>query len=125
MSHPEIIEQIADKLAGYGYSVFLSDDHRHGFYTDGRRVVSFGGQWPYMVDFSGNYAPTRHSGTGWSIAREKIDITQEQAVAYITADAPPWTGNTAPQYTTPEQHLKTYGKSSGYTQQHQPTTQGA
>lgn len=119
MTCKELIKSTADKLTKYGYTVFLSDDQRHGFYTDGRRVVSFGGQWNFMIDFSGNYTPSKTSGTGWGIASEKTDITAAQAARYIEANAPSWTGNTSPTYTTPEQHLKTYGKSSGY-KQHQP-----
>lgn len=110
----QLITQIAEKLCSFGYDVYLSKDKRHGFYTDGKRVVSFGGHWNFFVDFSGNYAPTKTSGTGWGIAREQSDITQEQAEKYIKANAPRWTGNIDPIYITPEQHLKTYGKSSGY-----------
>lgn len=110
----QLINDIAYTLHSYGYAVYLSKDKQHGFYTDGKRVVSFGGQWNFAVDFSGNYAPTKRSGTGWSIAKEQSEITPEQAEAYIKANAPTWTGNTNPTYTTPEQHLRTYGRSSGY-----------
>jgi hypothetical protein len=110
----ELIQQIAKKLVSFGYDVYISEDKTYGFYTDGKRVVSFGGQWHFFVDFSGNYATTKQSGTGWQIAREQSDITEEQASEYIRANAPAWTGNKTPVYTTPEQHLKTYGKSSGY-----------
>ena len=108
-----LIRSIAEKLRGWGYDVYLSRDGRHGFYTDGSRVVSFGGSWETMVDFSGNYRPTSQSGTGWGIANEMIDITQDQARAYVTANAPSW-ANAKPVYTTPAQHLATYGKSSGF-----------
>lgn len=110
----QLINQIAEKIRSFGYDVYLSKDQQHGFYTDGKRVVSFGGPWDFFVDFTGNYKPTKQSGTEWGIAKEQSDITPEQARKYITADAPRWTGNIAPTYTTPEQHLKTYGKSSGY-----------
>lgn len=111
----QLIAQIAQNLHSFGYTVYISDDGRHGFYTDGKRAVSFGGQWNFYVDFSGNYKPSRTGGTGWQIATEQSDITAEQAHAYITADAPQW-ANKNPIYTTPEQHLETYGRSSGYTQ---------
>lgn len=114
MSKKQLINHIAEKLHGYGYTVYLSASGEYGFYTDGDRVVSFGGHWSTMVDFSGNYAPSRESGTGWGIAKEQTDITREQADAYVKADAPSWTRNKNPIYTTPEQHLKTYGQSSGY-----------
>ena len=110
----ELIKNIAEKLNSFGYTVYLSKDGAHGFYTDGKRCVSFGGQWNFSVDFSGNYLPTKISGSGWQIDKELSDITEIQAEEFITANAPRWTGNTNPTYTTPEQHLKTYGASSGY-----------
>jgi len=111
----ELIQQIAKKLHAFGYTVYLSKDERYGFYTNGKRVVCFGGSWEFFVDFSGNYMPSKRSGTGWQIATEQTDITEHQAKAYIEANAPHWTRNLDPIYTTPEQHLKIYGKSSGYT----------
>ena len=110
----EIIKQIADKLHSFGYDVYLSKSGDYGFYSDGERVVSFGGQWNFSIDFSGNYAASKTSGTGWQIATEQTDITAEQAEKYIKANAPRWTKNLSPIYTTPQQHLKTYGNSSGY-----------
>ena len=109
----QLIAAIAEQLTSYGFEVYLSDDKKHGFYTDGKRVVSFGGQWNFSVDFSGNYAASKYSGTGWAIANERTGITQEEAQLYITANAPHW-ANQSPIYTTPAQHLKTYGASSGY-----------
>lgn len=110
----ELVQHIAQKLIGFGYDVYLSKDGRHGFYTDGLRVVSFGGSWEFFVDFSGNYIPSKNSGTGWMIAKEQSDVSAEQAARYIKANAPAWTGNIRAVYTTPEQHLNTYGRSSGY-----------
>lgn len=109
----QLIQHIARRLAGYGFDVYLSDDGEHGFYTDGVRVVSFGGHWRWSVDFSGNYRPTPMSGTGWQIAHEQTDISREQAERYINTNAPAW-ANREPVYTTPAQHLATYGRSSGY-----------
>jgi hypothetical protein len=116
----QLIQYIASKLYRYRYIVYLSADGNHGFYTDGTRVVSFGGPWSTMVNFSGNYAPTIGSGTGWRLADDQTDINEDQARAYITAHAPSWAGNRNPRYTTPEQHLKTYGKSSGFVE-YKPT----
>lgn len=110
----QLIQHIATKLSGFGFDVYVSNSGEHGFYTDGSRVVSFGGHWRWLVDFSGNYQPTIESGTGWQIAKEQTDITEDQARAYIAENAPAWTKNKKPIYTTPEQHLKTYGRSSGY-----------
>jgi hypothetical protein len=110
----QITIETAKALNEYGYTVYLSKDQDHGFYTDGNRVVSFGGQWNWSLDFSGNYLPTKVSGTGWQIARDVGVPTEDRAMAYISAEAPLW-ANLNPVYTTPEEHLKTYGKSSGYT----------
>jgi hypothetical protein len=117
----QLIQHLASKLNDYGFDVYVSKDGRCGFYTNRRRVVSFGGQWNFSVDFSGNYAPTRESGTGWQIATEKSDITEEEAAQYIRTPAPYW-ANKSPVYTTPEQYLKTHGKSSGFTKFNQEVT---
>lgn len=116
----QLIAHIAQKLKSFGYTVYVSKDGAHGFYTNGVRVVSFGGSWKFSVDFSGNYrAHTsdggRRMGTGWQIAKECSDINQFDADLYIKCAAPSWaTGNLPFSYTTPEEHLKTYGASSGY-----------
>lgn len=111
----QLVHDVAVALTSYGYDVYLSKDGRHGFYTDGKRVVSFGGSWEFYLDYSGNYAPSRTSGTGWQIAKEQCNPpSKELASDWIKANAPTWTGNHNPIYTTPEQHLKTYGVSSGY-----------
>jgi len=117
----QLIQHIASKLHDYGFDVYISKDERYGFYTNGRRVVSFGGQWNFSVDFSGNYVPSITNGSGWQIATEKADITQEQADQYINTQAPYWTDKN-PTYTTPEQYLKTYGNSSGFTKFNQEVT---
>lgn len=114
----QLIAEIAQQLKSFGYIVYLSEDGHHGFYTDGQRVVSFGGSWEFYVDFSGNYnagANARTCGTGWGIAKECTSITAEEAEKYVKANAPRWaTNGLAVTYTTPEQHLATYGGSSGY-----------
>jgi hypothetical protein len=114
MAKTQLIQNIAEKLHNYGYDVYLSKDKLYGFYTNGERVVSFGGSWQFCVDFSGNYKQSKESGTGWGIAKELTDISEEDANAFINANAPAWTRNKNPVYTTPDQHLKTYGISSGY-----------
>jgi hypothetical protein len=114
----ELIATIAAKLKSYGYTVYVSKDGRYGFYTDGRNVVSFGGQWQWSVNFNGNYKSQR-CGTGWLLdgGKELSDIDQHTAECFIKAIAPSWaTRGEAVTPTTPEQHLQMYGKSSGYTQ---------
>lgn len=110
----QLISNIAQKLKSFGYTVYLSKDGCYGFYTDGKRVVCFGGQWNFSVDFSGNYRSSR-SGTGWQIQTEMSDIDAETAERFAKMEAPNWAirGDSI-SYTTPEQHLKMYGVSSGY-----------
>jgi hypothetical protein len=113
----ELIQNIAKQLKSYGYTVYIAKSGEYGFYTDGEKVVSFGGSWCFSVDFSGNYKSERmtSTGTGWQIAKEMGIITEEQAEQFIKACAPHWATNGIPvKYTTPEQYLKTYGSSSGY-----------
>lgn len=111
----ELIRDIALSLVSYGYAVYLSKNQEHGFYTDGARVVSFGGHWDWSVDFSGNYR-SKTCGTGWQIAKEKSSITAEEAARYISEGAPRWaTNGEHVTLTTPEKQLAMYGASSGYT----------
>jgi hypothetical protein len=116
----QVITQVAQQLHSYGFTVYLAKGGEHGFYTDGTRVVSFGGQWEFSVDFGGNYRALTHDGgrrigTGWQIAKELSGISEDQARAFITAGAPMWAVHGEKfAYTTPAEHLQTYGKSSGY-----------
>jgi hypothetical protein len=114
----QLVADIAQQLKAHGYIVYLSKNREYGFYTDGKRVVSFGSPWNFCVNFSGNYSSTHgFCGTGWQFegGKELGSITAEQAEAFIKADAPHWAiGRTAVTYTTPEQYLKTYGESSGF-----------
>jgi hypothetical protein len=114
----ELIATIAQKLKSYGYTVYISKSGEYGFYTDGNKVVSFGGYWNFSVDFSGNYN-SRNCGTGWQLegGKELTDIDEHTAEAFIKATAPRWaTKGEVVTYTTPELHLRTYGNSSGYTE---------
>lgn len=119
----DLITRIAAQLHSYDYTVYVSSNGEHGFYTDGTRVVTFGGSWSWSVDFSGNYKATtaeggRRIGTGWLIdgGKELSCIGRHTADQFIKAGAPQWAvGAEQFKYTTPEQHLATYGKSSGYT----------
>lgn len=114
----QLIGHIAQRLRSYGYTVYIAKTGEYGFYTDGVKVVSFGGHWQWSVDFSGNYktnAP-HQTGTGWRIAGELSDISEDQARAFINATAPDWAtrGASIVKYETPAQHLQTYGSSSAY-----------
>ena len=110
----ELIRDIATKLVSYGYTVYLSGNQTYGFYTDGFRVVCFGGHWDWSVDFSGNYK-SQNCGTGWVIAKDVSNVTAEEAARYIAACPPHWaTKGERVKLITPEQHIAIYGKSSRY-----------
>ena len=112
----ELIVEIAKQLKSYGYTVYVSKYGTHGFYTDGKRVVTFGGHWSFCVDFGGNYK-SQSRGTGWQFdnGKELTQITQDQAKSFIEASPPGWaTRGEQVTLTTPEQHLKNYGISSAY-----------
>lgn len=121
MASKQIINEAATALHSYGYAVYVSRTGEHGFYTDGAAVVSFGGSWNFALDFSGNYRAAegenvRFVGTGWMLDRSVGIPSEADADAYIKTLPPRWaTGGLAVRRTTPEQHLKTYGISSGYT----------
>jgi hypothetical protein len=111
----QLVQEASRKLIEYGYTVYVAKSGEYGFYTDGKRVVCFGGCWNFALDYSGNYQPQDGTGTGWQIAKELGVLTREQADQFIKANAPHWAvGNRVMTYSTPEQHLATYGKSSGY-----------
>lgn len=124
----QLIAHIAQKLASFGYTVYIAQSGTYGFYTDGAHVVSFGGPWG--VSFSGTYRALtdeggRSVGSGWLMedGKELSDITEEQARTFITANAPWWATRGIPVImTTPEQHLKTYGPSSRYALYSAPQT---
>lgn len=106
------IMSVAIKLKSYGFDVYLSKDGTgdYGFFTDGKRVVSFQSDGK----ISGNYSPCRFSGTGWIMAYSQWDITEKEALDYITQNAPIWTNNKNPIYSTPKSYLKLYGNSSKF-----------
>jgi hypothetical protein len=91
-----------------GFDVYIAERGTYGFYTNGERVVSF--SLDLVLSLSGNYEPSRESGTGWRMA-DGIGIKDAMA-----ANAPKWTKNKNPIYTTPKKYLKTYQPSSKFTQ---------
>lgn len=113
----ELINELAQALKSYGYTVYIAKRGDYGFYTDGQRVVSFGATLNYSLDYAGNYRTdtSNTTGTGWCIARDLSVIDEETAKQFIKAVAPSWaTRGAKVHYTTPEQYLKTYGQSSAY-----------
>ncbi len=114
----ETIARIAAKLKSFGYTVYVAQDRTYGFYTDGKRVVCFQSDWIGSVSFSCNYRSQR-CGSGWQPegGKELADIDAHTAEIFLTSDAPRWaTSGEQVTYTTPEQHLKNYGKYCSYTQ---------
>lgn len=112
----EVVEAVAKALKSYGYTVYLAKHGTHGFYTDGKRVVSF--QYDLVsVKYSGNYSTDLPSqtGTGWGIGEYMI-VSKDTAKEFVESNAPQWAvrGASRITYTTPEQHLKQYGVSSQY-----------
>ncbi len=102
------VREIADTLVDLGFIVYLGKSRTHGFYTDatGERVIGFqsdlGGP-----RFGGNYQPSHRSGSGWRI-ETRLPLTKEGALNMLYQNAPGWTGNHNPVYTTAEQHLARY-----------------
>lgn len=106
----------AERLKALGFVVYLAKRKDYGFFTDekGERVITFG--FRDGGNLGGNYGPpSRESGTGWRLDNVPSDIrTAADARRILYSSAPPWCGKGWKNYTTAEQHLKTYGPSSGY-----------
>src|SRR5690606_16005518 len=96
-----IIKEFTDAALNEGFEVWLAKSETHGFYTDetGRRVVSFHCGLGSQVEFSGNYAASRESGTGWRM-EPMSEYTREKMTIWLYANAPHWTRNKNPKYTT-------------------------
>lgn len=112
----EAIAEIAKQLHAHGYQVHLAKGGMYGFYTDGKRVVSFGSSLG-VIHFSGNYKTDYPgAGSGWRIEDGLGSVSAEAAKNMIEMYAPSWAtkGATKVSYTTPEQYLKTYQGSSGF-----------
>lgn len=119
-------------IKGLGFRVFVAKNdgtRGHGFITDaeGSRVLSFGMEG----DLGGNYGPpSRESGTGWRIEGANIWTlkTADDVKRALYATAPDFCRRKSEggcprcnpsrggfeYYTTLEQHLGMYGRSSGY-----------
>lgn len=111
-------ENFAKRISALGFTVFIAKSGDYGFITDDKRerVLSFG--WR-DYNLSGNYGPpSTESGTGWQMSQTPGDLrTAEDVQRALYATAPDWTrrGDKGwKHYTTVDQHLAHYGKSSGY-----------
>lgn len=108
----EATAKLAQDIKAAGFRVWLAKSGTYGFYTDetGSRVVSFqldlGG-----FNFTGNYKTDqpRQTGTGWQL------VQGGRTFAEMFNECPTWSLRGASwKFTTLEQHLKTYGQSSGF-----------
>ena len=113
----QIAADFAAKALEAGFEVWLADSGTYGFYTDdaGKRVVSFGARFD-GINLGGNYAASRESGTGWQM-EDLISpdfATPKRLRNWLDANAPHWTKNHNPRYTTREDQLREYGPSSKY-----------
>jgi hypothetical protein len=110
----QLVSEVCRALIEYGYIVYISGSGEHGFYTDGKKVVSFEGAWGTSINYTGNYISKR-CGTGWQISADGGIPSRDIAAAFIAESAPRWaTEGEAVKATTPGQQLKIYGASSGY-----------
>lgn len=113
----EMAIEFAKKVKSLGFRAYLAYTNEYGIITDsvGQRVLCFGSDFR-GINLSGNYLPSKGSGTGWKIS-DSVPATDTLTADYITralqANAPSWANN-KPVYTTLAQHLDSYGSSSKY-----------
>lgn len=109
----EMVKELANEIKASGFRVFIAKSGTYGFYTDanGTRVVSFQAGLSGMT-FSGNYKTTNpHStGTGWQLENNTFKDMFNQIAPNWAVRGAEWN------YTTLEQHLATYQKSSVYSE---------
>lgn len=111
--HIDNIKKLTQTLVAKGWRVFVAESGTYGLYTDseGSKVVSFqsdvGG-----LSFSGNYKTNKpkQTGTGW-----RLEVSSGDFKRLFGSSPPLWaTGDATWTYTTLEQHLDNYQKSSKY-----------
>ncbi len=97
------------------FEVYIAERGTYGFYTDGKRIVSFQCERFGGITVYGNCASSRESCTGWQIITELDDttITPDMVKSWLVRNSPSW-ANKNPVYTTREQYLACYGASSKY-----------
>lgn len=110
----EMVQELAKRIKSAGFRVFIAERGDYGFYTneEGSRVISFGVDLG-MTKFSGNYHTNnpKQTGTGWMMQHGG----PEDYARLFDSAAPQWAHQGAKwDYTTLDQHLKTYGPSSKY-----------
>lgn len=111
----EAIQKLVNKALAQGLRVFIAERGTYGFLTneEGNRVVSFQFDFSAIV-FSGNYKTSlpKQTGSGWRITDGE---TVYDYTKLLWAVPPQWAVDSATwKYTTLDQHLSMYGKSSKY-----------
>lgn len=117
--------EFAYRVKAMGFAVYIAAGGHYGFISDetGARVLSF--SFAGVEDtLSGNYGPpSRESGTGWRMDQRPQSLrTAEDVRAALYASPPQWCQRATDtrggwrRMTTLDEHLKQYGKSSGYRQ---------
>ena len=108
------IQEVATKIKEHGFDVYIAEKGTYGFYTDqsGERVCSFASD--IVLSFSGNYKGNIRTGSGWRQDTPDLD-SFEDLQSTLDCYAPRWaTNGEKVDYTTLEQHLATYQKSSKF-----------
>lgn len=109
--------EFAEHVTKQGFIAHIASRGNYGFFTDvdGKRVVSFQVDF-WSIRLSGNYHASRASGTGWGMGEIEYisSLAKQDLNRLLNANAPYW-ANLKPVYTTAEEHLDAYGKSSNYT----------
>lgn len=110
------IKALADEIKRDGLRVFLAESGTYGFFTnkEGSRVVSFQTEYLHFA-FSGNYKAVdgKRSGSGWRITTDHTGNYSQLLNAY----PPSWCGEIK-SFTTLDEYLATYQKSSKYKEIH-------
>jgi hypothetical protein len=117
MNHKtQSINELTSKIKEQGFRVFIAKSGTYGFFTDteGSKVVCF--QVDFLSpSFSGNYKTDnpKSTGTGWRIS----DSDTEDYGTIFNAYPPHWAvGDSKWKFTTLDQHLDSYQKSSHYSE---------
>ena len=118
----EIVYELVGKLLEAGFRPFIAKSGTYGFYTDkeGSGVVCFQCDGFLGLTFGGSYrakksTDARYVGTGWRM--DESPLTHEGLKSMFNQRPPRWAvGDIEVHRTTLDEHLASYGKSSGYTE---------